>query len=176
MQIDGAQSAGAVLPGITITSFQQGDTIDLTGIAYGTPNSIGPIGFGELPFTEGGVTYDLQLAGNYTGQTFYLSPDSAGPDAGTDITVVPCYCRGTRIDTERGETAVEKLKIGNKVKTMSGVARPIKWIGKRSYGGRFIMGRKKTCRYASGREPWRTMCRGATFGFRRTMQCISTEH
>ena len=110
LQIDGAQSAGAVLPGITITSFQQGDTIDLTGIAYGTPNSIGPVAGGELPFTEGGVTYDLPLAGNYTGQTFYLSPDSAGPDAGTDITVVPCYCRGTRIDTERGETAVRSSR------------------------------------------------------------------
>ena len=56
--------------------------------------------------------------------------------------IVACYCPGTLIETAGSQQAVETLKIGDEVMTMSGALRPIKWIGRRSYGGRFVMGRK----------------------------------
>ncbi len=90
-----------------------------------------------LQVTSGSTVLDLQLdpSQSFTGEYFYL----ASADNGTDVTVnnTPCYCRGPRVRTERGEVAVEALEIGDRLLTLSGEARPIRWIGMRSYAGRF---------------------------------------
>jgi len=98
-----------------------------------------------LTIEEGTQTYTLDFSGNFVGDYFHTAPDNGGNGPGTVITednIAPCYCPGTLIRTDGGETRVEDLKIGDVVMTASGLKRPIKWIGRRSYGGRFVMGRK----------------------------------
>jgi hypothetical protein len=67
---------------------------------------------------------------------------SSSATATQTVDLTPCYRRGTLIEAARGQKKVEKLKIGDKVRTASGALRPIKRIGRRSYAGRFVMGRK----------------------------------
>ena len=62
--------------------------------------------------------------------------------ASVDVDIVACYCPGTLIRTARGQKRVEQLGIGDRVMTKSGAAVPVKWIGRRSYSGRFVLGRK----------------------------------
>ena len=59
--------------------------------------------------------------------------------SGYNYSVAPaCFARGTSLATEHGERAVDSLIIGDLVRTANGALRPIKWIGWRSYSGRFL--------------------------------------
>ena len=61
-----------------------------------------------------------------------------------------CFCRGTMIRTARGEVAVEALAIGDLVVTVSGVLEPVRWVGHRSYHGRFLREAFRPVRIAAG--------------------------
>ena len=47
----------------------------------------------------------------------------------TNGTFVVCYVSGTQIETDRGNVAVELLKVGDRVKTVSGDYQPVVWLG-----------------------------------------------
>ena len=48
------------------------------------------------------------------------------------------YVSGTAIATTQGITAVESLQIGDELLTHTGTVKSVKWIGRRSYAGRFL--------------------------------------
>ncbi len=83
-------------------------------------------------------------SGNLFGTTegLNISESEGSVFALTDTDYVACYARGTLIATPGGEVAVEDLAIGDRVLTAAGLAEPVRWIGRRSYAGRFLAGRR----------------------------------
>jgi Hint domain len=105
--------------------------------------------FGDLPAghsdVEPVITLKTDTTGTFT-ETIVLDPTDSNYSGYSapmnDITLmvegtVTCFCRGTRILTERGEIAVEFLKRGDLVLTTEGVAKPISWLGRRTISAAF---------------------------------------
>jgi serralysin len=110
----------------TITDQGTGNQVDFSGklAAYtftGTPGNF------TVTNTASGIADTLVDV-----QTLQFSDQTVLSDT------VACYVAGTLIDTASGSVSVEDLRAGDQVLTVSGAHRPIKWIGRRSYAGRFL--------------------------------------
>ena len=132
--------SGTVMPTTTISGLAASDAIDLESTAYTGSGlvSLNPA-TDLLTVTEDGSSFALQLAGDYGGVTFSLTPDTgsgtivgistSGAVIGTSN--VPCFAAGTLIATEHGVIAVERLAVGTRLLTVEGEMKPITWIGSR---------------------------------------------
>ncbi|RBW61030.1 Hint domain-containing protein [Ruegeria sp. A3M17] len=98
--------------------------------------SISPSGVLTVELTEGAdIPPNTQLSvligattGNPgNGNNAFLSVTVDLP-AGT----VPCFVKGTLIETEKGPRPVEELSVGDRVRVSSGELLPIQWIGKKT--------------------------------------------
>ena len=125
--VNGAQLLSGAMVNIPELPYASGGTVDIN---YQTD---------VITLVEGGQTYTGQLTGKYTGE--YLHISNAGGGTLLTLNTIPCYCRGTMILTDAGERAVEDLAIGDLVTTTDG-AMAVKWIGRRSYSGRFARGNR----------------------------------
>jgi hypothetical protein len=119
------------------------DIIDVVGQQVTSLSYSGTAEGGTLTVYDGTTVLDnLNILGNYVGegQDFVFTPDASG--TGCDIYLIPCYRRGTRIQTAHGETLIEHLAIGDSVMSLSGQLLPIRWIGRRGYSGEVAAGNK----------------------------------
>lgn len=102
------------------------------------------------------VTAVSSLTITKSGANVLITVPGSGAGAGGTITVygatvaevkaaidVACLARGTRVATPSGSQPVETLAIGDFVETIDGVAKPIRWIGRRAFAGAFLQGNEK---------------------------------
>jgi Hint domain/RTX calcium-binding nonapeptide repeat (4 copies) len=115
-----------------ITDLDDGDTIDLTSFTSITDLS-------QLTFEQTSAGTTIRVPGG--GKIFVAGASIAEVTAQI---AVACLLRGTKVQTPQGEVSVEELTVGQLVSTADGKAKPVKWIGRRAYGGVFAKANPKT--------------------------------
>ena len=128
------------------------DAIDLAGLVwdanYGTTYNNGTLDIQQSGTTVAALVFDPSLVFD-----FQLVQDGG---SGTEVV---CFCAGTRIMTARGEVAVEDLLLGDRLVTRFGSLRPVKWIGRQSFDGRFLGKEKAPVCFRAGSIAPNVPCR-----------------
>jgi autotransporter passenger strand-loop-strand repeat protein len=143
---------------VSFTSVNLGGAIDVANLPYAAGGSASVNSTNDfLTVSVGGQAYTQQLAGDYVDVRFQLGADTG---SGTLVTAVaPCFRSGTRILTDRGEVAVEVLRVGDRVRTVLGEATaPIIWIGRREVD---------CARHPTPRKVWPVRVAAGAFGHGR---------
>ena len=128
---------GLSMPTNEITQFLDGndDFIDLTSVSYAT----------VLGFQATSKTFTVETTdGDFSLNILNPYPElySLGDDGSGGTLIMLCYLATTRILTPTGERLVEDLRIGDAVVTRYSGLQRICWIGRQSYSGRFLSGKK----------------------------------
>ncbi len=131
-----------VVPANAIAGFTDGDTLDLIGFDPATATAAYDSGTGVLTVSDAaGRQAAMAMTGDFADEYLQLAQDASGAGVAVTLDEAPCFCPGTLILTDRGEVPVEDLKIGDRVMTAAGRPSVIRWLGYRSFSGRFVAGR-----------------------------------
>lgn len=120
----------------TLTGFQPGDTLQIPSDYPATYMPGKGIIISNVLDSAGTATIALDKPPAF-GLAFTTISNGVSA-AYVDVTA-PCFCAGTRIRTPNEDKPVERLAIGDEVVTAFAGIQRIKWIGRRSYEGRFIV-------------------------------------
>jgi hypothetical protein len=130
--IEAPGSTSTIVTGVDDAGLVVGQYEDASGIfhgfveADGTFQTFDPAGSASTQVI--GVNNEGEMVGSYA--------DGSGDDYVFTAVVgatPACYVRGTMILAEFGELAVEDLRIGDRVVTVTGASLPVRWIGRREY-------------------------------------------
>src|SRR5579872_4791108 len=110
---------------------------DLLGVVNATATNAQITGNAVYGLTSSQIATGPNTQSNTTILTSEPALDTASPWSMPAPSDIPCFCRGTMILTETGQVAVENLKLGDRVLTIGGEAKPIAWIG---HGRRRVTG------------------------------------
>lgn len=141
----GAEADTVSVEGSTLANIRLGsgdDTLDFQSTTV-SGDVRGGTGTDSLNLPDGTVVNDA-TSGTFTvtaGSSYSLSSGSLTLPSGITIsyttfengTGFPCFNRDTLIDTPQSPKPVQSLKPGDLVKTASGTARVIRWVGKRKF-------------------------------------------
>ena len=121
----------AISTDLTLDNFFAGNVLEVT---------LGSDDYTGFSYSAGVLTLDgvgaVSLTHTAPGSPDYAISDFSVVDNSGTLVITdtyPCFLRGTRIATLRGEVAVEDLRIGDLVVIATGGALPIKWIGTRGF-------------------------------------------
>ncbi|MEZ5778405.1 MAG: Hint domain-containing protein [Paracoccaceae bacterium] len=114
----------------TYTGHDRFDVSDLTD-ANGNPVNIFDV---TVTDTNGDGTGDAILTFPNGERVTLVGVLASQVDSGPELRAIgiPCFTRGTMIETPSGEVAIEALRAGDNVKTLDHGAQTIRWIGSRT--------------------------------------------
>ena len=117
----------------TVAEISVGDTVD-SRYFYTVTGSDGSSGKVYFLATNGANNYGSLMASDFPltpGVTYtFVAFDRHGSTPYSNL--VPCFGKGTMIETDKGELRIEQLSIGDRVRTLDNGYQPVCWIGMKS--------------------------------------------